>query len=709
MDLLHDTLAAITGLDELTMSKVQQQLNRLSPAGGLGRLGDMAAQYAGITGEEPPSLPRKCLMLLSADHGVSELGVSAYPVETTVHMTKNYLVAKGAGANALANYCHADMTIVDMGIAGDVSQIPGLIHRKIAYGTQNFTRGPAMTRQQAIQALETGIQLVAEKARQGYRCFSLGEMGIGNTTSSAAIAAAFSGMEPKTATGRGTGISDGRLQIKIEAVRQGLTVNRPNPADGLDVLTKVGGFEIGGLAGVILGAAANRCLVIIDGFNATAAALIATALQPLSKHFIMGSHLSAEPAHRRMLRILDLEPYIDMGLRLGEGTGASLVMDLLDAAIKILHETAAPHETIHPLPSFPNGNSIQDIITTIGPLDSTAMEQCQLRLDNLSKPLGSLHALEQLACKMAGITHQAKPNHLKKALIVMAADHATSEQDRNTAQIISRLRQGNSISGVLARHGEAKAFVVDLGVKRNLSELPGLSRKEISSGTEDITAAPPAMSRAEMLYAIQIGMLAADTVLKRGNKIIGLGSLGTGSLPAALAVLSACSGITAEQLSSGFSAAATRQAAEKARHALLANPPELVDPLDILTKVGGWEIAGLVGVILAAAAGRAAVVLDGLTTVTAALIATRLAPQSRDYLVASHFAAEPGLTAALQHLGIPAYLHLNLNVGEGVGAILGMRLIDAGLHVLNDMKTFGEAKVAVAQDGPGSLRQRTTV
>lgn len=707
MNVLHDTLTAITGLDEVTMNNVQQRLNKLSPAGSLGRVGDMVAQYSGITGEGLPSPPRKCLMLLSADHGVSELGVSAYPVETTVHMTKNYLIAKGAGANALANYCGADMAIVDMGIANDVSQIPGLIHRKIAYGTQNFTKGPAMTRQQAIQALETGIQLAAEKAQQGYRCFSLGEMGIGNTTSSAAIVAAFSGIQPEAATGRGTGISDDRLKIKIAAVRQGLAVNRPDPNDGLDVLAKVGGFEIGGLAGIILGAAANRCLVIVDGFNATAAALIANSLQPLCKHFIMGSHLSAEPAHIRMLRILELEPYIDMGLRLGEGTGASLVMDLLDGSIKLLQETAAPN-TITLSASSYKENPLHDGIAAIGPLDSNAMEQCQLRLDNLSKPLGSLHGLENLACQMAGITCQAKPNHLKKALLIMAADQEETEDGRNTAQAVARFLQGISISGMLVRHCKAKTLVVDLGVKEDLPALPGLIRKSLRSGKKNKPVAS-AMTRTEMLHAIQAGMEAAATAMEQGSKIIGIGCMDSGGLASALAVLSACSGIDPEQLSAGFSDEKTMQAVTKASNLLLNNRPELDEPLDILAKVGQLEIAGLVGVILAAAAGRAAVVLDGLTTLSAALLAVRLAPQTRDYLTGSHFAAEPGLKAALQQLGIPAYLHLNLNVGEGIGAILGMRLIDAGLHVLNDMKTFGEAKVAVAQDGPGSLRQRTDV
>lgn len=341
MQLLNATLKAIQPPDAAAAAKVRARLDSLTkPPGSLGRLEDMVCQYAGVTGEARPAIPRKCMVLIAADHGVARLGVSAYPVETTVHMTRNYLVARGAGANALAKFSGADMVVVDLGVAGDLTDVPGLWHRKIAPGTADFTQGPAMTREQAVRALETGIEIAADRADQGYRCFSLGEMGIGNTTASAAIAVAFTGITPEQATGRGTGISDSRLAVKIDAVRRALAVNCPDPADGLDILAKIGGFELGGLAGVILGAAARRCLVVIDGLNASAAALIATALAPDARHYLMASHLSAEPAHTKMLEHLGLAAYIDMGLRLGEATGASLAMNLLDAAIRMTGEMA---------------------------------------------------------------------------------------------------------------------------------------------------------------------------------------------------------------------------------------------------------------------------------------------------------------------------------------------------------------------------------
>ena len=337
MSLLQETLVRISELDKDVMEEVQIKLDSLSiPKGSLGRLESMVRQYAGITQQVKPEMPRHCMVITAADHGVAKLGISAYPIETTMHMTANYLISKGGSANAFANFCGADMVVADMGVAGDLSHVPGLLHRKIAFGTQDFTQGPAMTRQQAIQAIETGIDIVNEQVKRGYTCFSLGEMGIGNTTSSASIVAAFTGLTPEQVTGRGTGISDSRMAVKINVVGQGLEINHPDSKDGIDVLSKVGGFEIGALAGVVLGCAANRCGVVIDGLNTTAAALIANAIHPMSKEYMFASHLSGEPAHIVALRFLNLEACLDMGVRLGEAIGASMVMDMLTVGTKML-------------------------------------------------------------------------------------------------------------------------------------------------------------------------------------------------------------------------------------------------------------------------------------------------------------------------------------------------------------------------------------
>lgn len=346
MSLLLETVSQIAPLDQEVMKKVQAKLDRLiKPQGSLGFLEEIVKQYAGIRREQSPAVPRTCMVVACADHGVARNQISAYPIETTMQMTKNYVGAKGASANALANFSGADMVVVDAGVAADLSDTVGLWHRKIAYGTKDFTQGPAMTREEAIRSLEIGIEIVVEQVRAGYRCFSLGEMGIGNTTSSAAIAAVFTNITPEQATGRGTGISDSRLTFKINIVGQALTVNQPNPQDGLDVLAKIGGFETGVLAGVILGAAAHRCMVVIDGLNTTAAALIAHALNPMIANYLVPSHLSGEPAHILALRHLGLKACINMGIRLGEAIGASLVVDMLGASIKMLHSIASYEET----------------------------------------------------------------------------------------------------------------------------------------------------------------------------------------------------------------------------------------------------------------------------------------------------------------------------------------------------------------------------
>jgi len=341
MNLLQETVLKIKELDQDVMAEVQLRLDSLTkPKGSLGRLESMVRQYAGITRQTKPAAPRHCMIITAADHGVAKQGISAYPVETTMHMTANYLIAKGASANAFANFCGADMIVADMGVAGDLSYVPGLLHRKIAYGTEDFTKGPAMTRKQAVQAIEAGIEIVNEQVKSGYTCFSLGEMGIGNTSASAAIVAAFTGLTPEEVTGRGTGISDSRLEVKVNVVRRGLEKNQPNPEDGIDVLAKVGGFELGALAGVVLGCAANRCGVVIDGLNTTAAALIANAIQPKSKEYMFASHLSSEPAHIIALQFLKLEACLNMGVRLGEAIGASMVMDMLTVSIKMLRNMA---------------------------------------------------------------------------------------------------------------------------------------------------------------------------------------------------------------------------------------------------------------------------------------------------------------------------------------------------------------------------------
>jgi nicotinate-nucleotide--dimethylbenzimidazole phosphoribosyltransferase len=306
-------------------------------------LEELSARLAGMTGRRPPLLGRKAVIVMAGDHGVAAEGVSAYPPEVTGQMVLNFLRG-GAAICVLARQAGARVVVVDMGVASDLGVHPDLRSRRIAPGTQNFAQGPAMSREQALQAVEAGIAVVQEEMERGLDIVVTGDMGIANTTPSTAIVAAMTGSPPELVTGRGTGIDDAGWTHKVDVVRRGLTVNRPDPTDALDVLSKVGGFEIGGLAGVILGASAARVPVVVDGFISGAAALIAVALCPAAREYLIASHTSVEPGHRAMLGHLGLRPLLDLGLRLGEGTGGVLALHLVEASVRILGEMATFEE-----------------------------------------------------------------------------------------------------------------------------------------------------------------------------------------------------------------------------------------------------------------------------------------------------------------------------------------------------------------------------
>jgi nicotinate-nucleotide--dimethylbenzimidazole phosphoribosyltransferase len=276
---------------------------------------------------------------MAGDHGVVDEKVGNWPREVTAQMVANFLRG-GAGINVLARQVDARIIFVDMGVASDLKPDPKLIVRKIDYGTKNMCRGPAMTAAQAVKAIKTGIEIVSAEAEKGLDIVGTGDMGIGNTTASSAIFAALSGKKVEEVTGRGTGLSDEQLAHKVEVVKRALAFNRPNPSQPLDVLAKVGGFEIGGLAGITLGAATKRIPVVIDGFISGAAALIALALAPQLKDYIIAAHCSAEAGHAAMLKYMGLKPLLNFDMRLGEGTGAALGIFVAEAAARVLNEMA---------------------------------------------------------------------------------------------------------------------------------------------------------------------------------------------------------------------------------------------------------------------------------------------------------------------------------------------------------------------------------
>ncbi len=313
--------------------------NLTKPPGSLGRLEEFAQRLVGIQATENPAIDKKIIFVFAGDHGVTDEGVSAFPKEVTSQMVYNFL-AGGAAINVLARHAGAEVVVVDIGVDFDFEGAEGLIDKKVVRGTKNFVKGPAMTRDEAMKCIEVGMGLARDYAAKGYNLFGTGEMGIGNTTPSSAIAAVLTGKTVTEVTGRGTGISDSGFNNKVRIIEEGIRINRPNPLDPIDVLSKVGGAEIAGIAGLVLGAAECRVPVVIDGLISTAGALIAYAINPAVKDYIFAGHKSVEAGHTSMLEKMGLKPIVDLDLRLGEGTGGALAMLLIEGGLKIYKEMA---------------------------------------------------------------------------------------------------------------------------------------------------------------------------------------------------------------------------------------------------------------------------------------------------------------------------------------------------------------------------------
>jgi len=347
MSLLEKTLAKIFPQDSLSRDLAKERLDNLAiPPWALGDLMDLAIDLAGITRTVSPEISRKAIVTMAGDHGVVSENVSKFPSEVTPQMVYNF-VNGGAGINALAKQAGAEVFVVDMGVAADLRNLADakkIINKKVGLGTDNIAVGPAMSKAMAKRAIESGID-IANELSANYDLFGTGDMGIGNTTPSTAIAAVCTGKAVADLAGRGTGLDDEQLIHKISVIERALEVNRPNPKDGIDVLAKVGGFEIGGIAGLILGAAANQKPVLVDGFISTAGALIANLIEPFVKDYLIFSHRSVEPGHKAMQELLGCQkPLLDLNFRLGEGTGAAVAMNLVEGAVAILTEVSTFEE-----------------------------------------------------------------------------------------------------------------------------------------------------------------------------------------------------------------------------------------------------------------------------------------------------------------------------------------------------------------------------
>jgi len=338
---LDETLAAIRPADGVALAEARERQDRLTkPRGALGALEDVSIRLAGLAGVCPPPIPSPAAVaVFAADHGVHAQGVTPWPQEVTLQMVGNFL-AGGAAVNAFASQVGAEVVVVDVGVAGTLEPAPGLLAHKVRAGTRDMTVEPAMTRGEAVQAVEVGIEVARDLVAAGNRILLTGDMGIANTTASAALIAAFTGADPAVVTGRGTGIDDETLARKTDVVRRALVLHAPDPADPIGVLAAVGGLEHAALAGFVLGAAAARVPVLLDGVIAGAAALVAVALAPAALDACTAGHRSAEPGHAVALEHLGLRPLVDLELRLGEGTGAVLALPLVQAAAAALGQMA---------------------------------------------------------------------------------------------------------------------------------------------------------------------------------------------------------------------------------------------------------------------------------------------------------------------------------------------------------------------------------
>lgn len=338
MSKIPETVKKIKSIDRSLHEKALARLDMLTkPQGSLGRLEEFAMKLVGIYGNEMPELPRKIIFTFAGDHGIADAGVSAFPKEVTPQMVFNF-IRGGAGINVLARQAGAEVAVVDAGVDFDFEGAEGMHHMKVMRGTRNMLEGPAMTRDEAEKCIEVGISLATEYKEKGFTLVGTGDMGIGNTTPSSAICSCITGLPVKDVTGRGTGIDYKTLEGKVSAIQKALEVNRPDPADGMDVLSKVGGAEIGAIAGLCLGAAAEGVPVVVDGFISTAGALIAYTIEPKVAEYMFSAHRSVEVGQDAMLEKMGLNPIVDLGMRLGEGTGSALAMMLIESGLRIYRE-----------------------------------------------------------------------------------------------------------------------------------------------------------------------------------------------------------------------------------------------------------------------------------------------------------------------------------------------------------------------------------
>lgn len=636
LDMLQATIQKIKPVRQEAGTIFAQELEHWLPSEqGLGALKDAAQRYVAAT-NLPLKVPVPATIICCADHGVAQENVSAYPPETTLNMATNYLISKGAAANAFANFIGSGLLVADLGINADTSKLPGLLQMRVASGTQNSAQGPAMTREQAITAICHGITLANMCHEAGATIMLPGEMGISNTTASAAITAAVCQLPAEKVTGRGTNISDQRLQTKRKIVAKIIELNQPDPHDALDVMAKVGGFELAAITGIILGAAANQAVTILDGFNTGAAALIAASLCPEVKSYLIASHQAGEQGHPHILQHLELKPVMKLELKLGEAIGSTLMADLLMSVLKIAvdlnQEDSYKKQLIQKIkPAFmaekaaPVSEKTFNFYTNTMPdLDTEAMEKCQQRLDNLAKPIYCLGTIERIVHQLSGIISDQLPAvDSRKGLLLYGLKHDqcvfTYEQGTMLADMGSYAGANVTIGHLQPEKNPLSAF--DFG--RQLGEKEALRHDILGIGLLDLQPG-------------YINGLYEALVDAQGN---------------------------------------LRYAATEFLGRLSADYQLLA--------------SALLGTLLAAPHNGTMLVLDDKAAMAIARYAVQMCPALEKFLLPIQ----------------PTLYQMDMQA-PGLTAFAGIRLVTAALHVLNDMKTFAEAQVAVANDGPGAGIQK---
>ncbi len=346
MGLLEKTKAGIKPAYEESMKEAEERLDKLAkPIGSLGKLEELAIKISGITGKQSSSFDKKVTVIMASDNGVVEEGVSSCPQAVTAIQTMNFI--KGVtGVCVLSKHAGAEIRVIDIGVAGDFREYPGIIDRKIRKGTSNMAKGPAMSREEAVKAIEIGIETVAQLVEEGYSLFGTGEMGIGNTSTSSTVVMSLLGCSADVAVGKGAGLTEEGLANKKAIIKKAIALNKPDAEDPVDVLSKVGGFDIAGMTGCFLGAAYHRKPIVIDGFISAAAALAAYRINPLVRDFMIASHCSEEPGYMLVMKELGLQPMLNLNMRLGEGSGCPLAFNVIEAAEAVISDMATLEEAM---------------------------------------------------------------------------------------------------------------------------------------------------------------------------------------------------------------------------------------------------------------------------------------------------------------------------------------------------------------------------